>query len=231
LTGPADREREVTAVLDAWDRREGECLIGGYAVSAYGKPRYSRDLDFVIPTESTVRARGRLEELGFSVRPGRRPGRPDALPDVLTLYRGPLSVDLMIGQVRDRGTQVIVPSQWISSRYREMRLLLLTGSTQRPVRVCRPEALWVLKIIAGRNQDLGDLYALSTEAVDLGEVRGILCQVMNPALRERLGDEAHRLEPRKIYADSQAERFLRSSSGTAQRTWEEFKRRFSEVIS
>jgi hypothetical protein len=98
-----------------------------------------------------------------------------------------------------------------------MRLLLLTGSTHRPVRVCRPEALWVLKILFGRNQDLGDLFALSSEAVDLGEVRGILRQVMNPALRERLEDEAPRLGSRGIYADSQGGRFLRSSSGTPPR--------------
>lgn len=48
MTDPAAREREVTEILDEWDWVDGACLVGGYAVSAYGKPRYSRDLDFVM---------------------------------------------------------------------------------------------------------------------------------------------------------------------------------------
>lgn len=46
---PADRERKVLSLLDAWPWELGGVLIGGYAITAYGKPRYSDDVDIVIP--------------------------------------------------------------------------------------------------------------------------------------------------------------------------------------
>lgn len=88
MTDPASREREVTAILDGWRWDDGACLIGGYAVSAYGRPRHSRDLDFVIPAASKERTLARLAELGFTVKPLHKPGRPVASRDSMTLRRG-----------------------------------------------------------------------------------------------------------------------------------------------
>jgi hypothetical protein len=110
-----------------------------------------------------------------------------------------------------------------------MRLILMTGSTTSRVRVCRPEAIWVLKLIAGRNQDLSDLFAISPEPVDTREIRGFLAGVANPALKDRLEDEARRLASAQIYADSLSARFLTTSSADARRSWGRFKRRFYEI--
>ena len=221
----------MTAILDGWDWSDGACLVGGYAVSAYGRPRYSRDLDFVIPASSKEKALGHLDEIGFSIRPLRKPDRPDAFRDSITLKRGPVSIDLMIGHVKDKGTQISVSQEWISSRPREMRLILITGSTQEKVRVCRPEALWVLKLIPGRNQDLGDLFAIASEPVEVKEIRDFLAGVRNQALKARFEDEAKRLGSERIFAESQSARFLPSSSETAQLSWARFKRRFLEITS
>lgn len=137
----------------------------------------------------------------------------------------------MVGYVRDRETGIVVPGGWISSGYREMRLILITGSTQQSVRVCRPEALWVLKLIAGRNQDLGDPFAISGEPTDNGEVRRFLAEVTNPALQKRLEDEASRLESNRIFAESLSARLLPTSSESARRSWDQFKRRFVQLTS
>lgn len=83
--------------------------MGGYAVSAYGKLRYSRDLDFVIPESNKERTKDRLVENGFSIRPLLRPDRPDAFHDSITLECGLVSIDLMIGHVQDKRTEVNVP--------------------------------------------------------------------------------------------------------------------------
>lgn len=230
MTDPAAREREVTEILDQWDWVDGACLVGGYAVSAYGKPRYSRDLDFVIPEPSKGPTEERLADIGFSVRPLRKPDRPDAFHDSITLKRGLVSIDLMIGHVQDRQTKVDVPGDWIASRFREMRLILITGSTRQPVRVCRPEALWVLKLLAGRNQDLADLFAISSEPVNVPEIRELLAKVGNEALRRKFKDEARRLRSDRIFFDSQSARFSRASSEAARSTWTHFKRRFSEIV-
>jgi len=221
----------VTAILDGWDWSDGACLVGGYAVSAYGRPRYSRDLDFVIPASSKERTLGHLDEIGFSVRPLRKPDRLNAFRDSITLKRDNISVDLMIGYVKDKSTQVSVSQEWISSRFREMRLILITGSTQENVRVCRPEALWVLKLIAGRNQDLGDLFAIGSEPIDVKEIRDFLAGVGSPALKARFEDEAKRLRSERIYAESLSARFLPTLSDTAKPSWARFKRRFLEITS
>jgi hypothetical protein len=231
VTDPASREREATAILDGWNWSNGACLIGGYAVSAYGKPRHSRDLDFVIPATSRDDAVEYLAELGFVIRPLRKPERPDAFLDSITLRRGQVSIDLYIGYVKDKQTQISVPEEWISSNHRQMRLILITGSTRGQVRVCRPEALWVLKLIPGRNQDLGDLFAISSEPVDVGEIRNFLDGVRNDVLKRRLMDESRRLDSDRIFAESQSARFLATSSESARKSWSLFKRRFTEIVS
>lgn len=230
MTDPAAREREVTEILDDWDWVDGTCLVGGYAVSAYGKPRYSRDLDFVIPESNKELTKDRLVENGFSIRPLLRPDRPDAFHDSITLERGLVSIDLMIGHVQDKRTEVNVPGDWITSHFRETRLILITGSTRQPVRVCRPEALWVLKLVAGRNQDLADLFAISSETVNVEEIRTFLGKVENDALRSRFRDEARRLRSDRIFNESESARFSRTSSESARSAWIHFKRRFSEIV-
>ena len=231
MTDPAAREREALAILNGWDWSEGACLVGGYAVSAYGKPRHSKDLDFVISSAGRDAALTHLAEIGFTIRPLRKPERPDAFRDSVTLNRGPISVDLYVGRVKDKETQVSVSEDWITARHREMRLILLTGSTEKKVRVCRPESLWVLKLVAGRNQDLADLFAMSSEPVDLKEVRGFLSEVRNAALSKRFEDEWLRLNSDRIFTESQSARFLPSSSESARRSWAQFKRRFRDVIA
>jgi hypothetical protein len=99
------------------------------------------------------------------------------------------------------------------------------------VRVCRPEVLWVLKIIAGRNQDLADLFAVVSEPTDFAEVREVLSKVRNDALQHRIDDESARLDSDRIFAESLSARFSATSSGAARRSWTEFKRRFREVTS
>lgn len=231
MTDPGAREREVTGLLNGWDWSRGGCLIGGYAVAAYARPRYSRDLDFVIPAHRESSLVRELTENGFVIRPYRRSGNDGGFKDAIRLKRGSITIDLMCGYVRDRSTRTVIPEAWISERHRDVRLLLVTGSTDGPVRVCRPEALWVLKLIAGRDQDLGDLFALSTVTVDVDEIRSFLAKAMNEPLQSRLKDEARRLDSGKIYLDSLSARFLPTSSESAREVWKRFRERFDYIVS
>lgn len=231
MTDLAAREKEVAALLDEWQWELGGCMIGGYAVAAYGKPRYSQDLDFAIPGSSEGQIINWLTQRGFEIEPRRKPERPGAFKDAIRLKREPVTIDLLSGYVRDRHSGVVVPWDWIQTRFRELRLLLVSGSTQKPVRVCRPEALWALKLIAGRDQDLGDLFAIASETVDIAEIRSFLASVMNEPLRARLKDEARRLELGKIYADSLSSRFLRTSSEASRIAWSRFLELFKTIVS
>ncbi|MHB1708063.1 MAG: hypothetical protein ACYCT2_01115 [Thermoplasmataceae archaeon] len=58
---PVNRERKVLGLLDAWPWELGGVLIGGYAIAAYGRPRYSDDVDIVIPKA----ALGKLKDFRF----------------------------------------------------------------------------------------------------------------------------------------------------------------------
>lgn len=231
MVDPVVREHEVTGILDRWDWEDGACLIGGYAVAAYAKPRYSRDLDFVIPKDRREATIGRLLGLGFEQRGPRRGERTDGFPDAVRMEKANLTIDLMVGSVRDRETGTTIPQEWIAARARAVRVLLITGSTERPVQVCRPEALWVLKLVAGRDQDLGDLFALSRERVDIEEIRDYLVQIKNDSLARKLRREAARLRSDKIYLDSCASRFLRSSTEESRIEWDRFVRLFQSILS
>lgn len=231
MTEPVAREKQAIQILDEWTWNEEACLIGGYAVSAYGRPRHSRDLDFVVPTKGEKSVLGHLQDVGFSVRPLRKPERSNAFRDSKTLERGDVSIDLFVGHVRDKKTRISVPEQWIARRSREMRLILLTGSTRNTIRICRPEALWVLKLISGRDQDLADLFAISAEPINIAEIRELFAGVTNDALIERFNVEESRLRSEKIFSDSLSSRFLPKSADKDRRAWSRFKSIFGQVVA
>lgn len=202
MVDPAAREREVAELLDAWPWDHGGVVIGGYAISAYGKPRYSDDLDVLIPVEAFEPLDAWLDDRGFDADEV-----PDDLPQnyagQVARYRlGDVTVDLLPGVVRDREAQVDVPEAWLSQDPREMRLFLLDASTESEVPVARPEALWVLKLQSGRPQDLADLFAIRDEDVDLGEVRGLFEDLWCATLSDKLDQVAERLEDSKLYRDT-----------------------------
>jgi hypothetical protein len=67
LVDVAARERAVLSFLDEWPWETGGVLIGGYAISAYGPPRYSVDVDVVIPATSASTVRSWLRTAGFEL--------------------------------------------------------------------------------------------------------------------------------------------------------------------
>ncbi|MDE2046734.1 MAG: nucleotidyl transferase AbiEii/AbiGii toxin family protein [Thermoplasmata archaeon] len=72
---PAVRERSVLALLDDWPWKLGGVLIGGYALAAYDRPRYSEDVDVVVPVgraaelEEWISDRSYRLEKSFTVAP------------------------------------------------------------------------------------------------------------------------------------------------------------------
>jgi hypothetical protein len=229
LTSQIEREAQAVELLDGWAWEGGGCLIGGYAVAAYGQPRFSQDLDFVLPEGSKGKVIKWLETHDFRVRRPINPGR--GFRGSTRLMRGDFSIDLMFGYVRDRDTGTRIEEEWISARARHARLTLLNRSTRTLVTVARPEALWLLKIIAGRDQDLADLFAISEEPIDESEVRGALDALLNPMLEAKLGGVVTRLESRKIYSDALSSRAFGKPSDSANiLAWSRFLRRVASIL-
>ena len=91
-----------------------------------------------------------------------------------------------------------------------MILDALSGKTLHRIPVARPEALWLLKLQAGRDLDLTDLFAISGEPVDLTEVREEFERLGTRTLVDKLQMVIARLDDRKLYADSLSRRGLGS---------------------
>src|SRR2546422_10978711 len=102
LTGPADREQAAVGLLDRLPADLRGVLIGGYAVSAYGPPRYSVDLDLVVAADTHEPLEGWLDAQGFGLEK-RWKSRAEGSTATVSRWRlGLLVVDLLGGAVRDR---------------------------------------------------------------------------------------------------------------------------------
>ncbi len=225
MLDPADREAEAVAILEHWPWDLGGALIGGYAVAAYGAPRYSDDLDVVIPTSALEPTVAWLTgEQGFS--------ELQVPEDLLQNYAGKVGrwtngavvVDLLPGVVRDREAQVDIPERWITEDPLQERLILMDTSTTSAIPVVRPEAFWALKIQAGRHRDLGDLMSIGGHSTDFSQVRELFTSLMCETLDAKLCKVVDSLDDDKMYGDALSHRLLGSPKLPRNRNaWENLK--------
>ncbi|MCI4352692.1 MAG: nucleotidyl transferase AbiEii/AbiGii toxin family protein [Thermoplasmata archaeon] len=224
MIDPDEREQQVTELLAKWPTELEGVLIGGYAVAAYGRPRYSEDIDVLASRESRsgwVRwlEKRQLRRERTYVGPQEH-GHP---VDLQLWHRGPVSLDLMTGGFRDRDSHSVIPESWILRDPQTVRLELLSGRVDSPVKVVRLEGLWAMKILAGRPQDLTDLFGIMTQSVNLAEVRGLFVSLEQEALRRKLDSALKWVHEPKSYADSLSRLRLGSPLLSENRSaWERF---------
>jgi hypothetical protein len=229
LIDPVARERAVIALLEEWPWKLGATLIGGYAMAAYGAPRYSDDVDFVIPDNARNGSEVWLREHGFEDAKGEKAKTTQVFEDAPRFSREEVTLDLLVGYVRDRDAKVEVPESWISLRCRNERLDLISGKLDRKIPIARPEALWALKLQAGRDQDLTDLFAISKVPVKSHEVRSLFQSLMVPTLAQKLRTVEMKLADEKLYNDSRSRMGLKAGTDVLAR-WKQFGERVSSMI-
>ena len=231
MTGPADREQEAVGLLDRLPADLRGVLIGGYAVSAYGPPRYSVDLDLVVAADTHEPLEGWLDAQGFGLEK-RWKSRAEGSTATVSRWRlGLLVVDLLGGAVRDREAAVDVAFAWVAREPRMLRLVLQSASTAGPYPVCRPQALWALKLLAGRPQDVSDLFVLSDVSAPLEEVRALFESLWCPTLRRKLERVAATLADERVYRDACSRRSLGPPDAERnRRLWRAFRGRVASVI-
>ncbi|MHB8351337.1 MAG: nucleotidyl transferase AbiEii/AbiGii toxin family protein [Thermoplasmata archaeon] len=229
MTDPTARERAVIALLEGWPWKLGGTLIGGYAIAAYGAPRYSDDVDFVIPDDARTATEAWLRDQGFEDAKGERAKSTQVFEDAPRFSRDEVTLDLLVGYVRDRDARVEIPESWISLRRRLERLDLISGRLDRKVPIARPEALWALKLQAGRDQDLTDLFTISKEPVKAREVRSLFQSLMVRGLAAKLRAVELKLEGSKLYDDSRSRMGLKNGDAVSAR-WMRFREQVSSMI-
>ena len=229
MIDPIARERAVIALLEEWPWDLGATVIGGYAIAAYGAPRYSDDIDVVIPAEARDASEAWLRAHGFEDAKGERAKTTQVFEDAPRFSRGEVTLDLLVGYVRDRDARVEIPEAWISLRRHQERLDLIGGRLDRKIPIARPEALWALKLQAGRDQDLTDLFAISKVSVESHEVRSLFQRLMVPTLAKKLSQVERKLADEKLYDDSRSRMGLKAGKDVLER-WRRFRERVSSMI-
>ncbi len=228
---PVAREGQALAFLDELPRELGAILIGGYAISAYGPPRHSVDLDLVLPLTSRPKVVSWSKETGTAYRQSLKLVHSGSEWFKARISRDLVSGDFYFGGLRSRPTGADVDYKWMATKPRVERLTLSTGITHLPTPVARPEVIWVLKLLAGRPQDITDLFAISSTEVDRSEVRAELLRLLDGPTRTHFRQIAARMSGDKEYRDALSRRALGPPSDPRnQRLWSTFKKLVLECL-
>jgi len=137
-------------------------LIGDFAISSFGFPRYSVDLDIAIPESELKFFREILRENNFMLNYSK--GEFDLIYggtyEKYTNKELLISVDLLINSVQSRQTNYAYPYAYTekNSKIREIRGWL--SESRAKVRVVNKEMLLALKINSMRTADMRDIIML-----------------------------------------------------------------------
>lgn len=195
MSGFADRENQLFAILETFDEHDLEfVVIGGFAVSAF-QHRFSVVADLVIPAEKFDEFASLLREEGYELvedvdlDAGRFVAfqRSDDLP---------VTVDLMVDAVQSRETDVA----WCYDELvRKAKPVEIEGSERSvTVRIPERELSIAMKLHGGRSTDARDVVALAEgvdfdrvgEYVDRGDMEQL--QAVLQRVRDTIGSEDFR---------------------------------------
>lgn len=221
----AAREAQAIGFLETVPEELKPVLIGGYAVAAYGAPRFSVDVDLVLPAAAGPGAIAWFKSSGVESRKTFSVQHGGETWSKLRIHRDLLSGDIYLGGLQARASLAQVGYDWLSRKPTMTRLVLTTTSTRRPVRVARAEAIWALKLLAGRPQDLTDLFAISAWPMDPSEVRSKLQSLLERRVHAQLERVGERLSRDVEYRDALSRRAMgRPTDPRNQRVWSSFKK-------
>lgn len=182
------RERALFDAMAGWTTEA--IVIGGYAVSTRSVPRYSVDLDLVLPRSAVPAARAELERGGLrSV--AERPNLEQNYGGSWERWEGGpqrVTIDLLVGSVTDREFRMPLPYEALVAG---AELLPLRGAgAQGPrMRVASREVLIALKVQPMRPRDVGDIICLAGAGWNAADLEPLIDRLAgaNPAhLKDRL---------------------------------------------
>ncbi len=159
------REKEIFETLKKL-KDQKFVLIGGYAVNAYTRPRFSVDCDIVIYRDDFEDIKKDLLSIGYK--------ESDEMFEVP--YQGKfarfekiikenfkVSIDILIDEVMDRQTGAKFLSDWV---FDHSSINLLKGKTINEnlnLRIINLEALFIMKMVACRDTDIRDIFLMISD--------------------------------------------------------------------
>ena len=186
------REKECFLFLNELPLTRRYVLIGGYAVSSFQFPRYSVDLDIVLPLGELSFFRRFAEKLSFKFESQHHVEKTyDGRSVVYGKHVGVrVGLDLLVNSVYSRQTGFAYPFPYLSgnSEVREIRGRGLEAKAR--ARVASREMLLALKANPMRDQDMRDILALCFQEPLLADVVAHL----EKCPREKISENLERLD-------------------------------------
>ncbi len=142
---------ELVSVVGALDTgRVDYALVGGLAVTVWGAPRATKDIDLLVRGEEVARAKGAVRPLGYSLE-----AEPMEFRDGMQLHRVSKVVDRTLMTVDFILVDKNLEPAWASRHRRAIEGCELS--------VVSREALIAMKVAAGRPQDQADVVSLEEQ--------------------------------------------------------------------
>jgi hypothetical protein len=159
------REKVCFDVLKLLEKNESYVVIGGYAVSSYGFPRFSIDLDVIIPETSLSFFHQFLAQQGFT-----KSKEKSDLAYSGTFERhekGLVSIDLLINTVQSRQTGYSYPFSYVDANSEVRQVSGWDPYHTARVKVASREMLIALKLHSLRDADKRDIIMLCFQMPDV----------------------------------------------------------------
>ena len=164
----SEREAECFHFLNLLSQQKNYAVIGGYAVSSFGFPRFSVDLDIVIPEGETAPIKRLISEVGFVLS---KEKQDLAYSGSFERYKkGLVSIDLLINAVQSRQTNYSYPYSYIFKNSMMRQVSGWDPFSKARVRVATKEMLIALKIHSMRDADKRDIIMLCYEMPDASKI-------------------------------------------------------------
>lgn len=195
-----DRENEILKTIKGMaDAKLDFVVVGGYAVSALARHRFSNDCDIVVPKNKLEDFENFLEKQGFK-KHIEKAGFDEIYTGKFVSYKKevgklPVTVDLLVGSLVSRATQAAWSFEYVKRHSIEANI---TGTEASVIcRVPEKELLIAFKIHSARRADVRDLIMLR-ENVDLEKILNHLRKGKVEALTEQMKKVIAALEDRNL---------------------------------
>lgn len=195
-----EREKEILRVLTRLvGARLDFIVVGGHAVSALARHRYSIDCDVVIKKKEMEEFENILTREGFT-RHTERAGFDEVYGGEFVSYRKevdrlPVTFDLLVGSLVYRTTDAAWSFDYIRRHSIEANVLGIETSVS--CRVPEKELLIAFKVHSGRKADVRDMVMLRENA-DFKKVLDHLKRGRIDALRDQINNIIEALKDEKL---------------------------------
>lgn len=192
----SSREKECFDFLNQLSKERKYVVVGGYAVTSFGFPRFSIDLDITIPEDELSFFKKLLSGNDFVLTTTKDDliysGRFERYE------KGLLSIDLLINGVASRQTGYLYPFKYIYNNSQLRETIGWNPTNKAKVKIAKKEMLIALKIHSMRMADKRDIIMLCYEKPDIQVIFNHLENSPKEKINEHITDLLALISDNKI---------------------------------